>query len=102
MDEISIHIGKKIKQLREAKKISQQELGKLLSYSSMAISHFENGAREIKNADLRRIAEFFNVEFSSFFPAETTFFRADKNAGTEAANSLKNFDDFLDKDKLNE
>jgi transcriptional regulator with XRE-family HTH domain len=100
MNEISVFIGKQIRQLREAKKISQQELGNLLNYSPMAISYFEAGTREIKNSDLKKIAEFFKVQFASFFPAETTLFRAEEGNSPEAVRSLKSFDEHLD--KLNE
>lgn len=50
-------IGEKIRKAREAIGISQEELGKRLGFSGVAISHYEKGRSKIAIDDLRRIAE---------------------------------------------
>lgn len=51
-------VGQAIKEARLAKGMTQTELGNILGYSAMAISHFEKGTREIP---AYRIPEFQKV-----------------------------------------
>jgi transcriptional regulator with XRE-family HTH domain len=59
-------IGSKIKKAREEAGMTQAELGKYIGgYSSMAISYFENGEREVKIDVLAKIADALsrNIEY---------------------------------------
>lgn len=59
-------IGSKIKKAREEVGMTQEELGKSIGgYSSMAISYFESGEREVKVDLLSRIADSLsrNIEY---------------------------------------
>lgn len=59
-------IGSKIKKAREEAGMTQGELGKSIGgYSSMAISYFENGEREVKVDLLAKIADSLkrNIEY---------------------------------------
>ncbi len=102
MQEINKFIGGRIRELRDAVNMTQKELGDLLSYSPMAISHFEKGIRDIRPADLQKIAQTFKKELSYFFPTanapahSTTLFRADGVDHQAAQESLESFDKFLE------
>lgn len=53
--------GKRLKQLREEKGMTGQELGKILNVSKVAISNWENDNRFPDKETLIKIADFFNV-----------------------------------------
>lgn len=98
MIELKKVLGKKIKEAREEKGVTQKELGAELGYSPMGISHFENGIREIKMTDIQKMAAFFNKNISYFLTPDTTMFRAEHSNNEEVEQSLKNFDSFLEKE----
>ncbi len=56
-----IELGQKLRELREEKKISQQELGKIIGVSDAAICNWENGTNEPKASYIKKLAIFFNV-----------------------------------------
>jgi transcriptional regulator with XRE-family HTH domain len=97
MKEISQKIGEKIKEAREEKNMTQKQLGEYLGYSTMGISYFEQGLREVKVSDLQKLSSFFGKDPSFFLSAGLTMFRSDKNSGAdqETAKSLSDFDNFL-------
>ena len=88
-------LGQKIREAREEKGITQKELGALLEYSPMGISHFEKGIRELKTSDIQKMSEYFGKPMSYFLPS-TTFFRAESANGNDAIKSVKDFDSYLD------
>lgn len=53
--------GKKLRELRELKGLSQEELGKVLNKTKNNISQYETGKREPDLETLNKIADFFNV-----------------------------------------
>lgn len=85
-----------MKETREAKGLTQKELGEFLGYSPMSISYFEQGVREMKISDIHRVAKFFGKEPSYFLSAGLTIFRAEK-AGEDSgmAKSVEAFNKFL-------
>lgn len=96
MKEIQKVLGERIREAREEMGITQKELGKILEYSPMGISHFENGIRELKISDIRKLSEYFKKDMSFFLQPETTLFRASEPMNENISTALKNFDDFLD------
>lgn len=60
-------IGEKIRLARLKLGITQEELGKKIGYSGMAISYFENGERTIKISDLDKFSEALQVDADYFF-----------------------------------
>ncbi len=98
MEEIKEQLGKKIRDAREEKGLTQKELGKVIGYSPMAVSHFEKGIRELKISDLQRIAGILNKNLSYFLPPRTLF-RAKPSSDPETAKSLKDFDKFIEQQK---
>ncbi len=53
--------GDRLKELREEKEFTQEELGKFLNVSRQTISGYESGAIEPSIANLVKIANIFNV-----------------------------------------
>ena len=99
MNEIKKVLGKSIRDAREEKGITQKELGSVLGYSPMGISHFEKGIRELKMTDVQKISEYFGKNISYFLKPEAVFFRADQS-GEDVSQVLADFDAFLDKQNL--
>lgn len=97
MNEIKKVLGKKIKEAREEMGITQKELGALLGYSPMGISHFENGIRDLKTSDIQKMVEYFNKPMSFFLSSNMTLFRADNSASDEIEKVMTDFDSFLNK-----
>lgn len=54
-------LGQRIKKLRIAKKLSQEELGKILHVLKVSISGYKNDTREPSNDSIKKLASYFNV-----------------------------------------
>ncbi|TZE81977.1 helix-turn-helix domain-containing protein [Calorimonas adulescens] len=54
-------VGKKIKELRLSRKMTQEELGKIIGVTTSMIGMYETGARNPSYTVLKKIAEYFNV-----------------------------------------
>lgn len=52
---------KKLKELRNEKKLSTFALGKFIGVSDMTISRWENGKTDITSDNLVKLAKFFDV-----------------------------------------
>lgn len=59
-------VGLKVKELRQKTGKSQEELGKALNRSHVAISYIERGKTDLSVSDLYKIADFFGVPVSDF------------------------------------
>ena len=51
----------RLKELRYEQRVSQQEIGKLVNSSKMAVSHWESGHSEPSIAQLIALSDFFGV-----------------------------------------
>ncbi len=60
-------VGIKIKELRIGKKLSQAELGAKLGFSARTVSDWECNNTEPDIKTIRKIVEFFNIDFNEFF-----------------------------------
>jgi repressor LexA len=100
-------IGKKIREAREAKGMSQEELGRALGYTATAVSYFESGVRKIKLEDLQKISNILNVDMDYLVPKfvnesspiEQIKLRASKSLPPEAQKTIHNFLDYAKKIK---
>ncbi|MGG2105504.1 helix-turn-helix domain-containing protein [Lysinibacillus pakistanensis] len=54
-------LGKRLKMLRTEKKITQEELGKVVNVTKVSISGYENGNRTPDTETLQKLADFFDV-----------------------------------------
>ncbi len=61
MEESNMNIGDKIKELRKANKLTQEQLGEYLNVSSQAVSKWETGSSSPDIEMLPRIASFFGI-----------------------------------------
>jgi len=61
MSEFNSGFGKKIKQMRESRHVSQEEFAEELGIPRSSLSQIENGKRDVKTGELIKIASFFNI-----------------------------------------
>ena len=73
------NIGKRIKQLREASKMSQKDLSYSADLDRSYIASVENGQRNISIMNIEKIIKALGVTFSEFF---TNSLFDDDTAGT--------------------
>lgn len=66
--DINKYIGAKIRSLRQAKNINQDELAEYLNVTTQAVSRYELGDRKTDNDILFKLADYFNVSVNDFFP----------------------------------
>ena len=59
--EMKIILGKRLKELRESKELTQKQLALLLNINSVTYLHYEKEQREPPLALLADIAKFYNV-----------------------------------------
>lgn len=97
LKELTEALGRRIREAREEKDLTQKELGDELGYTPMAISHFENGIREMKASDVQKLATFFGKDLAYFFSAGQTLFRVDTDSPhkNEMEKSISDFDRYL-------
>ena len=97
MKELTEALGGRIRKAREERGLTQKELGDELGYTPMAISHFENGIREMKASDVQKLTIFFGKDLSYFFSTGQTLFRVDNHSPhkSEMEKSISDFDRYL-------
>lgn len=66
--DINQYSSKKLKELREHKNITQQELAEELGMSQQQIARYENNQRRFKQDLLYKLADYFKVSINDFFP----------------------------------
>ena len=59
--------GKRIKELRKSKKITQEQLAEIVGLDSKQIGNIETGSGFTTMATLEKLAKFFDVEISELF-----------------------------------
>lgn len=67
MSNVDIHVGNKIKDLREARGWRHAFLAKVLDVSLQQVLKYENGANRVSASLLFQIANVFNVSTDHFF-----------------------------------
>ena len=60
-------ISKRLKELREIHKLTQEELAQGLNVSRTTISNYENGSRTPDISMINNIADFYNITINSIF-----------------------------------
>ena len=89
-------IGKKIKDLRESKNLSQEELGKLIKLSPAQIGMYEREKSAPPIASLEKMAKVFGVPITFFFIDGTI---GSSESNTELQVKIKLLQDELSKNK---
>jgi len=62
--------GRRLKKLRESKKLKSKELGEIFQLAESTISGYENGHRKPDMETLSRFADYFEVDINYFFGRE--------------------------------
>ena len=52
---------RRLREIREDRDYSQEEIGKLIHKSQQGYSHIENGRAELKIEDLKVLCDFYNL-----------------------------------------
>lgn len=66
-----MNIGKNIKKIREAKKLSQKEVITAIGMGAAQYSRIENGKTDPSVSTLERVAQALGVELAELFTADT-------------------------------
>lgn len=61
----TVEVGKRIRQLRRARSLKQDDLMEVLNLSRPAISNIETGRRNINLHQIKALADFFNVSIET-------------------------------------
>lgn len=67
MSTLSIQIGKRIKELREARNMKQIELAELIDMEATNLSKLEKGIHLPKDENLKRITTALNIDLQDLF-----------------------------------
>ncbi len=70
MSNVEIKLAKRVKELRQRFRISQQRLAELLRVSRPTVSQIENRERKISAGELIRLAEIFNLSVETLLDVE--------------------------------
>lgn len=65
--------SKTLRILRESKKMTQEDLAKILGTSAGSIGNYEQGSRMPRNDTMKKIAEYFNVSVDYLLGYENEF-----------------------------
>lgn len=66
-------LGARVRQIRQDRKVWQQDLAKLLGVTPQTMSCFENGKSSISALDVTRLAEFFNMPVTDILPTPSQY-----------------------------
>lgn len=69
--DINKYAAEKLKELRNRKNITQEELAEELGTNQQQIARYEMGQRYFKQEFLFKLAKYFNVSINDFFPPTT-------------------------------
>lgn len=67
MSTLSMQVGKRIKELREAKKLKQVQLAELIDMEATNLSKLEKGVHLPKEENLKKITRALNVDIKDLF-----------------------------------
>lgn len=67
LDAISIKLGHRVKELREAKGYSQEKLAYIANMDRVSIGYIEQGRRTPKISTLYNLAKYLDVSIADFF-----------------------------------
>lgn len=67
-----MNIGLRIKELRDKKNMSQEDLADLIGVTKQMISHYEGGINVPRGAKIKKIAEVFGITEEEFYTSKST------------------------------
>ncbi len=66
--DVNKYIGNKIREFREKRNLTQEEIAEYLNTTAQAVSRYEIGDRKTNQDILFKLAEYFKVSINDFFP----------------------------------
>lgn len=97
METLSVLIGRRIKELREARNMKQVELAELIDMEATNLSKLEKGVHLPKDENLKKITKALNIELQDLFEfghlktRENLINEIDKILETAALNEIRFF-----------
>lgn len=79
MRDIRIGVGKRIKEIRKKKQLSQENLALIAGIDRTYINSVENGRRNISIINLDKIINAFNITYVDFFDSDYFIWEGDQN-----------------------
>ena len=70
-NEINNFVGKKIKELRQEKELTQMELSKMIRVDESILAYYEEGLLELTVSKLHALAKNLDVSYSLFLPKKS-------------------------------
>ena len=71
---INQYAANKLKELRTAKNMTQEELAEDLNITQQQVARYENNLRQFKQDFLFKLAEYFKVSINDFFPPINSYY----------------------------
>ena len=93
-------IGNRIKEIRQIRKLSQDDLGKLIGVSKQAISMYERGERSPDIDTLTKIAEVLNVDINTIIGKKSAVVKIPVLGKVAAGIPIEAVTDILDYEEL--
>lgn len=84
--------SKKLRKLRDSKRLTQQELAEMLNVSQPTYCEWEKTDSDIKLENIIKLSEIFEVELSELAPETTTFKIFNNNNNKNQNNSFIGFE----------
>jgi transcriptional regulator with XRE-family HTH domain len=99
---VDLHVGRKLKQLRTLRKLSQTDVARKLNLSFQQIQKYEIGSNRIAASRLFELAQILEVETSFFFEglAENENAAPKNDAGLQIVNALAQIEDEAVKSRI--
>lgn len=72
MNDINQFIARKIKEFRQDRNLTQEELAKAIGVTQQQIERYENNKRRITFPIIIKISDFLDIPMSNFFPKVKT------------------------------
>lgn len=93
-------IGNRIKEIRQIRKLSQDDLGKLIGVSKQAVSMYERGERSPDIDTLTKIAEVLNVDINTLIGKKGAVIKIPVLGKVAAGIPIEAITDILDYEEL--
>ena len=71
--DIKLKVGQRIRELRQAQKLSQEALANKANVDRTYMTDLENGRRNVSIEVLLRVTDALNITFTEFFTASTFY-----------------------------
>lgn len=74
----NVSIGKKLKELRMGRELTQAQLADVLHMNQQSISRYENGEAQISYTDMVNLSKYFGISSDYFLEMEVDEFQEDE------------------------